>query len=116
MAKTQHSLLLGAHMSIAGGLEQAIVRGQSIDCTTIQLFTKSNRQWYAKEITQEQIQLFKETHKDSKIGPIVAHGTYLINIGSADKELNKKSVKAVIDELERCDSLGISYFVLHPGS
>jgi deoxyribonuclease-4 len=116
MAKNQRSLLLGAHMSIEGGFDQAIKRGESINCNTIQIFTKSNRQWQAKPITPEQAKSFKQAHQESSIGPIVAHGTYLINIGSSDKELSKKSMLAVIEELERCNELGIHYFVLHPGS
>ena len=116
MAKNQRSLLLGAHMSVEGGFEKAIQRGESINCNTIQIFTKSNRQWNAKPISDEQAKLFKQAHQESLIGPIVAHGTYLINIGSADQELSHKSAQAVIMELERCDQLGIHYFVLHPGS
>lgn len=116
MAQNQRSLLLGAHMSIEGGFDQAIKRGESIECTTIQIFTKSNRQWHAPTITDEQAQSFKQAHQNSSIGPLVAHGTYLINIGSADKELSSKSTHAVITELERCHKLGIHYLVLHPGS
>jgi deoxyribonuclease-4 len=117
MAEQQHSLLLGAHMSIAGGFEQAIIRGESIDCTTIQIFTKSNRQWQAKEITQEQVDLFKSTRKKSTIfGPIFAHATYLINIGSSEPTLNNNSAHALAIELDRCHMLGIDYLVLHPGS
>lgn len=116
MAEQQHSLLLGAHMSIAGGFEQAIIRGESINCSTIQIFTKSNRQWNAKEITQEQIDLFKQTRKNFSMGPIIAHGTYLINIGSADADIRKKSMAALALELKRCDALGIDSYVLHPGS
>lgn len=116
VTKKKSRLLLGAHMSIAGGFEKAIERGTSIGCTTIQVFTKSNRQWHAKPITEEQAEAFRAAVKGSDIHPIVAHATYLINIGSSDKALEKKSIKAVIDELERCNMLGIPYLVLHPGS
>lgn len=109
-------LLLGAHMSIAGRFENAIEQGTSIGCTTIQIFTKSNRQWQAKPIAQEEAETFKAAVKASDISPVVAHATYLINIGSPDSEIERKSIKAVIDELERCDMLGIPYLVLHPGS
>src|SRR5271163_2034269 len=94
-------LLLGAHMSISGGFEKAIEQGTSIGCTTIQIFTKSNRQWLAKPITDEQAALFRAAVKASDIDPVITHATYLINIGSPDKDLEKKSIKAVIDELER---------------
>lgn len=116
VTKKKSHLLLGAHMSISGGFEKAIERGTSIGCTTIQIFTKSNRQWHAKTITQEEAKLFRTAVKESDIHPIVAHATYLINIGAPDKTIESKSVKAVIDELERCAILGIPYLVLHPGS
>lgn len=114
----KHTLLLGAHTSIAGGLEKAITRGESIDCSCIQIFTKSNRQWYAKKLTNEEIELFKETVKKSTIDTrhIVVHASYLINIGSSDGALGKKSVAALADELERCELLGIPGLVLHPGA
>lgn len=112
----KNRLLLGAHMSIAGRLENAIQQGESIGCTTIQLFTKSNRQWHSKPISQEEAYAFRAAVKKSNIDPIVAHASYLINIGSPTKEIEQKSINAVIDELQRCDQLGIPYLVLHPGS
>lgn len=116
MTTQKNKLLLGAHMSIAGGLEKAIIRGESIRCSTIQIFTKSNRQWQAKPLTEEQIILFKETVNNSTIHPIVTHACYLINIAAQDSQLYEKSVNALIEELERCEQLGIPYLVLHPGS
>lgn len=109
-------LLIGAHMSIAGGYEQALIKGASIGCTAIQLFTKSNRQWYAKPITKENAHHFKKMQKETGILCVVAHASYLINLGSIHKATEEKSIKALIDELERCESLGISFLVLHPGS
>lgn len=116
MTAKKHHLLLGAHMSISGGLEKSIERGESIGCATIQIFTKSNRQWHAKPLSETEIELFKQTAKDSQIHPIVAHATYLINIASSDTKTEKASVAALIKELDRCDELGIHYLVLHPGS
>lgn len=116
MSTKKRRLLLGAHMSIAGGLEQAIISGSSIGCTTIQLFTKSNRQWNAKPLTDDQIELFKKTHKEYAVDPIVAHATYLINIASPDPKITHASMKALAFELERCQSINIPYLVLHPGS
>jgi len=109
-------LLLGAHMSIAGGVQNAIIRGQDIGCTAIQVFTKSNRQWHAKPLAQKDIELFKETWKNSDIASVSAHASYLINIGSPNKEVAKKSVAALIKEIERCAALGITYLTLHPGA
>lgn len=116
MTKNKHRLLLGAHMPITGGLEKSISRGQSIGCTTIQLFTKSNRQWHAKPLTAEEIQAFRKTAQQSKIYPIVAHASYLINIASPDRNTETTSVEALTKELIRCQDLGIHYLVLHPGS
>jgi len=115
MKKTQ-SILLGAHMSIGGGFTKAIERAESIGCTAIQIFTKSNRQWYAKPLQKEEIELFKKTWKKSSIQSIVVHAAYLINIGSSQKELEHKSVNSLINELERCRDLSIPYLILHPGS
>lgn len=109
-------LLLGAHMSIAGGFEQALFRGESIGCTAIQIFTKSNRQWRANPITQEQATLFKETAEKSSIQWIMTHASYLINIAAPDPEIHKKSIAALAQELQRCELLGIPYLILHPGS
>lgn len=114
--KKEHSLLLGAHMSIAGGIHKAIERGESIGCTAIQIFTKSNRQWRAKELSDEEIELFKQAWKNSSITSIVAHASYLLNIGSSNPDLEKKSLEALKIEFQRCADLGIPYLIMHPGS
>lgn len=103
-------------MSIAGGFDKAIERGQSIDCTAIQIFTKSNRQWNAKPITEEQANLFIAKQKDSSIKIVVAHAMYLLNLASPDHKLWHGSITAVAQELERCNILEIPYLVVHPGS
>src|SRR5438046_602515 len=109
MKHSKQALLLGAHMSVAGGLHKAFERGESIGCTAIQIFTKSNRQWYAKKITETEADLFKQAAKSSPIGFVMVHASYLINIGSPDQATAKKSVAALIEELERCAQLGIRY-------
>lgn len=109
-------LLLGGHMSIAGGFYKAILAGESIGCTVIQIFTKSNRQWRSKPIEKEAIELFRSTWKNSGIRSVIAHSSYLLNIGSPDKEVYKKSMISLEDEMKRCNELGIKYLVLHPGS
>ena len=114
--KKKSPFLLGAHMSISGGLHKAIEQGSSIGCTTIQLFTKSNRQWAAKKLLLEDIELFKQARQKLRISPIIAHACYLINIGSIDVLIEEKSVQALSIELQRCSDLGIEYLVLHPGS
>lgn len=116
MTAKKHRLLLGAHMSISGGLEKAIERGESIGCTTIQIFTKSNRQWRAKPLSHEEIETFKNTAKKSSVSPIIAHATYLINIASPNQNTAKISTEALANELSRCQDLQIPTLVLHPGS
>jgi deoxyribonuclease-4 len=111
-------LLLGAHMSIAGGFDLAISRGESIGCTCIQLFTKSNRQWYAKPLVAEEVKKFKEAAEQSSIPTklIAVHASYLINLASSNPETHRKSLAAAIEELERCETLGIPWLILHPGA
>ena len=109
-------LLLGAHMSIAGGLSEALICGSSINCTAIQIFTKSNRQWAPKEPTKEEIDLFIKMKKETGITDIIAHASYLINMGSPDPDIHRKSVIAATKELKVCEDLGISFLVIHPGA
>ncbi len=116
MSSKKHTLLLGAHMSVAGGYTKAIERGESIHCSTIQIFTKSNRQWHAKPITSDEATEFKAALQKSTIQSVIVHASYLINLGSADPETRKKSVEGLINELNRCHQLGLTYLVLHPGS
>lgn len=116
MTKERKKVLLGAHMSIEGGIHEALTRGASIGCTTLQIFTKSNRQWTAKSLTKEEAALFKKTQKDLGIAPVVAHASYLLNMASAKTDIHTKSINALTKELDRCELLGIPYLVLHPGS
>lgn len=109
-------ILLGAHVSIAGGLEKAIYRGTELGCTAIQIFTQSNRSWTGKKITQQEIDSFIKAQENSNISVVISHASYLINIGSANKITEDKSTQALEQELTRCQSLQIPYIVLHPGS
>ena len=108
--------LLGAHVSIAGGFHKAIEEGQKIDCNAVQIFTKSNRQWKAKPIDPIDAEKFIIAQKNSPIKIVVAHASYLINLGSKSKETQEKSYNALVEELKRCDSLKIPYLILHPGT
>lgn len=108
--------LLGAHMSIAGGVGNALLDGQKVDCDAIQIFTKSSRQWAAKPYTKEEIEQFEINRKETGIGVVVAHDSYLLNLGSPDGALRKRSIAAFIDELERCEVLGVSNLIAHPGA
>jgi deoxyribonuclease-4 len=108
--------LLGAHMSIAGGVGNALLDGKKVDCDAIQIFTKSSRQWAAKPYTKEEIEQFEINRKETGIATIIAHDSYLLNLGSPETALRNRSVAAFIDELERCETLGVSNLVAHPGS
>jgi deoxyribonuclease-4 len=108
--------LLGAHMSIAGGVGNAFLEGKRVDCDAIQIFTKSSRQWAAKPLTKQEIEQFQINRKTTGINTVVAHDSYLLNLGSPEVELRKRSIAAFIDELERCEALGVSNLIAHPGA
>jgi deoxyribonuclease-4 len=109
-------ILLGAHTSIAGGVDKAVERAARIGCTTFQLFTKNSNQWYAKPLNEQVIQNYKRLIKLKNLKPVIAHDSYLINLCAKDKSILKKSREAFIDELNRCELLGIDYLNFHPGS
>jgi deoxyribonuclease IV len=108
--------LLGAHMSIAGGVGNAFLEGKKVACDAIQIFTKSSRQWASKPYTKEEIELFHINRKETGIDAVVAHDSYLLNMGSPDTALRTRSVVAFIDEMERCEVLGVSNLIAHPGA
>ena len=108
--------LLGAHMSIAGSVGNALLLGKKVACDAIQIFTKSSRQWAGKPYTKEEIEQFRVNRKETGITTIIAHDSYLLNLGSPDASLRKQSVAAFIDELERCEILGVTNLVAHPGA
>jgi deoxyribonuclease-4 len=108
--------LLGAHMSIAGGVGNAFLEGKKVDCDAIQIFTKSSRQWASKPYTKEEIEQFHINRKETGIGAVIAHDSYLLNMGSPDAALRQRSVAAFIDELERCEVLGVTNLIAHPGA
>ncbi len=112
----QNTLIIGAHMSIAGGLHRAFERGASVDCRAIQIFLKNSNQWKAKPLTEEDRSLFRQAHSVNGAIPVIAHDSYLINLASPDPILHKKSVEAIVDEMHRAGILGISYLIMHPGA
>jgi deoxyribonuclease-4 len=117
MARSEKNpLLLGAHMSIAGGVPTAVERGMRIGCTTMQMFVKNNNQWKGKPLTDEDVSTYKKLLRESRIHPVVVHDTYLINLCAVDKEILKKSREALKDELDRCEALGVQYLNFHPGA
>lgn len=108
--------LLGAHTSIACGVSTAIDRAKELNFTAIQIFSKNNNRWKAKPLDEDEIKLFKEKWQRSNIEYIVVHDSYLINLCAKDKAILEKSRKAFIDELNRCEQLGIKYLNFHPGA
>lgn len=109
-------MLLGAHMSIAGGVDKSLALGKKVGCDTIQIFTKSSNQWKAKPLSDEVVDSFHKERKETGIDLVVAHDSYLINLASPDNALWKKSIDAFLVEMERCERLGIPYLNTHPGS
>ena len=107
---------LGAHMSIAGGVDKAVLRGQEIGCQAIQVFTKNNLRWMAPPLKDETIERWHRNLEESGIAPVVAHDSYLINLASPDDALWQKSLDAFVLEMMRCDVLSIPYLVMHPGA
>jgi deoxyribonuclease-4 len=107
---------LGAHMSISGGIEQAVVRGQEVGCEAMQIFTKNSNQWKAKPLAASEVTAFRDACQAAGIGPVIAHSAYLINLAAPDEALYEKSIQAFLDELQRCELLGIPYLVVHPGA
>jgi len=103
-------------MSIAGGVGNAFLEGKKVDCEAIQIFTKSSRQWASKPLAAEEIEQFKINRKETGIDTIVAHDSYLLNLGSPDTAMRKRSIEAFIDEIQRCEILNVSNLIAHPGS
>jgi deoxyribonuclease-4 len=109
-------LLLGAHVSTAGGVEKAPARGVEITCDTIQIFSKPPNRWASKPLAEESVAAFKAAVAETGIGPVLSHGLYLVNLATPDDALWDKSVSALADDLERCEMLGLPGLVVHPGS
>lgn len=108
---------LGAHISTAGGAAKAFKRASDIDCETMLIFTKSNRQWKAKPFAESDIEAYqKEESAFSNVRPVAVHASYLINIASPNEALWEKSFQALKVEVERCGELGIPLITFHPGS
>ncbi len=107
--------LLGAHMSIAGGVDKAIDRGKLLECTAIQIFVKNNNQWFGKPLPEEEVKSFLAKRKATGIF-IFAHTGYLINLASINPDNHAKSIQSMLEELEKCEELKIPFVVLHPGS
>src|SRR5438309_10519825 len=109
-------LLLGAHMSIAGGVHTAIERGCSIKCTAIQIFVKNNMQWFARPLALEKIPAFLQHRQRGELSSIFAHANYLINLAATNPQFLANSIRALSEELTRADQLELPFLVMHPGA
>ena len=109
-------MLLGSHVSISGGLHKAFPIALEIGNTAIQIFTKNASQWKAKPLQDKEIERFVTDWQASGITSVVAHDSYLINLGTPDPELLQKSQDALLLEVQRCEQLNIPYLVMHPGA
>lgn len=108
--------LLGAHVSVAGGLDKAFARAIESGCTALQIFTKNANRWHVKPISDREATAFRQAWHMSGIGPVVAHDAYLINLASPKRDIWEKSKNALRDELCRCAQLGVTDLVMHPGA
>ncbi|GFO70087.1 putative endonuclease 4 [Geomonas limicola] len=108
--------LLGAHVSIAGGIYNAPERGVAATCNAIQLFTQNANQWRGKMVSDADAKLFQDKLAATGITEVVSHDIYLINLAAAPGETRDKSLIAFREEMERCARLGIRKIVMHPGS
>lgn len=113
---TNTETLIGAHVSISGGLYHAVDRGEKIGCNAIQIFTKNQVQWKAKPLLHHEIERFVRSATGSSIRSVLAHGSYLINLGSPEREGLEKSRLAFLEEIDRAELLKIPYLIFHPGS
>jgi deoxyribonuclease-4 len=103
-------------MSVAGGLHHAFEAGVRVGCDCLQIFVRNQRQWRAPPLTDEQVAAFEAAKRETGLDPVVAHASYLLNPASPDRAMRKKSIHGMIDELTRCEALGISALIFHPGS
>lgn len=109
---------IGAHVSITGGIENAPYNAREIGAKAFALFTKNQRRWTAKDLEEKNILEFKRRIEEIGIEPkyILPHDSYLINLGNADEEKRNQSFEAFVDEMKRCNELGLLYLNMHPGS
>lgn len=108
--------LLGAHLSIAGGLHNAVAAAVELRCTALQIFSKSSNQWKAKPLLEDDVRSFRSASAASPVRVCVVHDSYLINLASPREELRRKSIDAFHEEMERVERLGLPSLIMHPGA
>jgi deoxyribonuclease-4 len=108
--------MFGSHLSISGGMHNALLEAEKLGCETVQVFTKNQKQWVSKPLEKEAIDEWS-THRDRlKFSQTVSHDSYLINLASPDDALRQRSIVTFTEELNRCVQLSIPYLVTHPGA
>jgi deoxyribonuclease-4 len=112
----RNSQILGAHMSIRGGVSMAIERARSIRCTAMQIFVKNNMQWFARALTREEIRAFLNHGQRGELLSVFGHANYLINLAATNPLFHTNSIRALAEELVRADQLELPFLVLHPGA
>ncbi|MBE0425958.1 MAG: deoxyribonuclease IV [Nitrospirae bacterium] len=107
---------LGVHTSIAGGLHLSLKRAHELGCNTLQIFSHNPRSWALRELSEEDISLFKSLRLRLDISPVYIHASYLVNMASVNKTLRSRSIDLLVSEMERADAIGADYVILHSGS
>src|SRR5437667_3891709 len=116
MGNLNSQFLLGAHMSIRGGVSMAIDRARSIRCTAMQIFVKNNMQWFARALSREEIRAFLNHVQRGELLSVFGHANYLINLAATNPLFHTNSIRALAEELVRADQLELPFLVLHPGA
>lgn len=107
---------LGAHLSIAGGVVNALLAAERLGCSTVQLFTKNSNQWVGKPFSADEPAEFRKVLRRTRLKLATSHDSYLINLATADRALWRRSVAAFLVELDRAEALDLTYVVTHPGA
>ncbi len=110
------SVIVGSHVSAAGGAFKAVQRAVDVGCDCVQIFTKNNNQWKAKPLTDQDVKKWNEALAESNLSHPIAHASYLINLASPKDDLFQKSIDALVIELDRANLLGLVGLVVHPGA
>ena len=108
---------IGCHISIAGGIDNSVIRAEELRCNTMQIFSKNASTWREKILKKDEVERFRKNLKNSNINPVFIHTSYLINLASPSDELYFKSISAFIEEMKRADLLlPVPYLIIHPGA
>jgi deoxyribonuclease-4 len=109
------TMILGSHLSIAGGLHNAVLRAGELGLDCVALFVRNQVQWAVPELSDDRVKRFRKARRELAISPVVAHGSYLVNL-AGNETIRRKSIAAMIADLHRCGRLGVEYLVFHPGT